>query len=908
MPEALINFIKHPFVKKSQALDNLLSDNLDNLTKIIIILRDFSGTDFSYYKENTIIRRLERRLSINRFDSLEQYLPFLAESDKEKDTLYRELLIGVTRFFRDQEAFDAIAKLILPNLSTKSICRIWSAGCSTGEEVYSLAILISEYLDKNKLNCEVKIFATDIDRHSIDLAGAGFYPDSIVLDVDPVFLTKFFHRKENGYQINETIRKMIIFASHNLLSDPPFSKIDLLVCRNLFIYFKPEVQTRMLSMFYYSINPDGYIFLGSSETIGEMSLAFDCLDAKWKIYRYKIGFSPPIIKDMPLPRMMTPEFDRNLLRKTHALDNVRFDGLINLVMNSFLPPSVIIDTSDNILHVINDTSRFIKPQPGRFSQNLLSNLPHDLSLFVSTLLRQLKRNGKEMIMESLIGMKGFETQKIVIEGRQLNTERSTYYMLSFRLEEPGKKKEHVKPEPIELDEQFLNKVADLERELQSTKESLQATIEELETSNEELQSSNEELIASNEELQSTNEELQSVNEELYTVNSEFQLKIDELTRLNNDINNLMKNTEVGALYLDRSLCIRKITPLVTQITNIRQSDIGRPISHISILSHVDTLIEKIMHVSESLQPIDEEIVFPQGSTFFIRIRPYRTEFNAVEGVLLTFVDVTSLKKETVRADLASQRLTEALKIGEMAWWEWDVRSGQVIFDERKAIMLGYRVDEFPTDVHEICKLIHPDDFVFTMQAMQDYLEGLSEEWNLMYRIRRKDGAYGWFYDRGSIVERDSESKPLKLIGTVIEISKLKKLENDLRYSQELFETFLNNSPIAQTIVDHDGWIIYANKRAERIFGLNRRDILNRTYNADTWIIRDLNGNPIPPEQLPFSVIRESGREIFNFQHYIEVPGKKSRLLNINGSPIQGEDNRFKGAVFTIGVMNEGPES
>jgi len=901
MPEALINFIKHPFVKKSESLDRILAENIATLTKIIIILRDFSGIDFSYYKENTLIRRLERRLSINRFDSMEQYLIFLSESDKEKDILYRELLIGVTRFFRDQKAFESIAKHVLPDLLSKTSYRVWSAACSTGEEVYSLAMMIYEFLDKNKLNCEVKIFATDIDRHSIELAGQGFYPDSIVADVDSTFLTKYFHRKENGYQVNELIRKMIIFATHNLLKDPPFSKIDLLVCRNLFIYLKPDVQTRLLSMFYYSINPDGFVFLGGSETIGEMSQAFDCLDTKWKIYRYKAGFTPPIIKDIPIPRMVTPDLERGLHLMPRTVDGMRFERLMNIVMGTFLPPSVIVDANDNILHVINDTTPFIKPQPGRFSQNLLSNLPHELSLFVSALLRKMKRNDKEMVIESIVGLKGFEKHKISIEGRQLTTERSTFYMISFYLDDAGRSKTQTAPEPVELDENFLNKVSDLEKELQFTKESLQATIEELETSNEELQSSNEELIASNEELQNTNEELQSVNEELYTVNSEYQLKIDELTRLNNDVNNLLKNTEVGALYLDRNLAIRKITPLVSKITNIRQSDLGRPIAHLTILPHDESLIEDILKVGETLQPIDREIAYPNGLTYFARIRPYRTEFNAVEGILLTFVDVTNLKKETFRADLAGLRLKEALKIGEMAWWEWDVKTGKVLFDERKATMLGYRIEEFPTDVYEICNLIHSNDYESTMRNMRDYLEGLSKEWSMAYRIRRKDGRYSWYYDRGSIIERDEEGKPLKLIGTVIEISKLKKLEEELRQSRELLSTMLDNSPIAQTMVDAEGWITYANRQAEEIFEISRQEILTRTYNSDKWRILDLQGNAIPPDKLPFSIIKATGQSVRGFEHTIEMQGKKPLRLLIDGCPIKNETGEFKGAIFTIGV-------
>ncbi len=902
MPEALVNYIKHPFVKTNKSLENILSENIDTLTKIIIILRDFSGIDFSYYKENTIIRRLERRVSINRFDTLEEYLIFLSESDKEKDILYRELLIGVTRFFRDSEAFDSINKTVFPVITKKKSIRIWSAGCSTGEEVYSLAIQINEYLEKNKLDCEVKIFATDIDRYSIELAGQGFYPESVVADIDPLYLTKYFNKKENGYQIIDSIRKNIVFATHNLLKDSPFSKLDLIVCRNLFIYFKSEVQTKLLSMFYSVLNQDSFLFMGSSESIGDMSEAFDCLDIKWKIYKHKFGYKSPLIKDIFLSPTTLHETERNNLTKSKFTEGIKFEKMANSIMSAFLPPSVIIDGNDNILHIINDISPFLQIQPGKFSQNLLNNLPRELSLFVSTLLRKLKKDEKPTIIESLISLKGFESQKITIEGRVLNIERTVFYIISFTADKKSESKNNNSNSiSFNVDEQYLNKVADIEKELQSTKESLQATVEELETSNEELQSSNEELIASNEELQSTNEELQSVNEELYTVNSEYQIKIDELTRLNNDITNLVKNTEVGALYLDRNLCIRKITPLVSQITNILQSDIGRPISHISIMTENNLIFDDIKYVVETLQSIDREIKLNNNLTYFVRTRPYRTDYNAVEGILITFFDISNLKKESNRANIATNRLFEALKIGNMAWWEWDVKTGKVIFDERKATMLGYTFEEFPKDVYKICDLIHPDDYGTTMQAMENYIRGLTDSWDITYRIKRKDGTYAWYYDIGKVTEKTENGIPLKLIGTVIEISKLKNLENELIKNKELFEKMITNSPIAQVLTEKNGHIAFANKKALEIFNITSEEITNRTYNPKEWEITDINGKTIDCENLPFYIIKKTKEPVYNYKHFISVFGKKRILLKICGTPILNKNNEFEGAVFTIGA-------
>ena len=772
MPEALLNYVEHPFIRKSQTRESILGKDLDTLTKITLILRDYCGIDFSYYKENTIIRRLERRVSINRFNTLEEYLIFLSESDKEKDILYREMLIGVTRFFRDADAFSSLTKNILSKIqyNPKVGVRVWSVGCSTGEEVYTLAMLFMEYMSKNKIDCDIKIFATDIDRQSLDMAGQGFYPDSIVSDIDPGLLAKYFTRKENGYQVNENVRKIVVFATHNLLKDPPFSKLDLIVCRNLFIYFKPEMQQRILAMFYYALKPSAYLFMGSSESIGEMSEAFEPLDSKWKMYKGREGYKSPIIRDMPLPRTHSNEAETQFIMRSPLRPIPKIDKLLDNALASFMPPSFIVDENDNIMHVVNDINPFIELQSGRFSQNLLGILKSDLSLFVNNLLRKLKKDKKDIVFENISGVKGLVKKSVKIEGRAVAVERNSYYIISFIIDDKKPAKRGVKKNTVDVE--VSNRVIDLEKELQTSRENLQATVEELETSNEELQSSNEELIASNEELQSTNEELQSVNEELFTVNSEYQTKIEELTRMTNDLDNLLKNTEVGALYLDRSLCIRKITPIVTKITNILPTDIGRPISHISVMSNYNDLVNDIDTVVETLQSVDKEILADDGRVWQARVRPYRTDYNAVEGIMITFIDITNLKNA----------------------------------------------------------------------------------------------------------------------------------ESELRYSKDMLLKILDNSPLAKTLLDKDGQIIYANKPAEKIFGITQADIIKRTYNASLWKATAFDGNPIPAEGLPFSIIKKTGKDIVDFRHYVEVPGKSKVLLSIYGSPVTSQNGTFERAVFSIGVV------
>ena len=770
MAEEMLNYIKHPFIQNSKTLEKNLPENLDTLTKINLILRDHIGIDFSYYKENTIARRLERRVTINRLDGLEDYLTFLIESDKEKETLYRELLIGVTRFFRDTEAFDSLKKKVLPHLNCqKNSIRIWSAGCSTGEEVYSLAMMCLEELDKRRSTCELKIFATDIDKDSLNIASQGFYPESIVADIEPDLLTKYFTRLDNGYQVKENLRKVVVFATHNLLKDPPFSRLDLMVCRNLFIYLKPEMQQKILNMFYYSLKPGGYLFMGSSETLGEMSDGFKAVDSKWKIYQYQEGFRPPLNKDMQLVQQMVTRNDPEPVSLRYSGESARQAKLLEGALESYLPPSVIVDHNDHIVQVINDMNPYFRIKPGQFSNNLMNNLPSELALYTSGLLRRLKQGQEHLAFDNINKVEGFDQQVVTIEGRVLMIDQMRYYLLSFSKQQKLVKEPESDVDQPSLTREMNQRVKDLEKELQVSRENLQATVEELETSNEELQSSNEELIASNEELQSTNEELQSVNEELYTVNSEYQTKIDELTQSNNDLINLLNNTEVGAIYLDRNLCIRRITPLISQVTHLRDSDVGRPIAHIATIDFYPGLMEDIETVLETLQSIDREVTDQQQRVWFARIRPYRTSYHAVEGILITLV----------------------------------------------------------------------------------------------------------------------------------EISHLKILQEEVKKSAYLLETVLDHSPVAKTMVDAQGQIVYANKTAEELFGITREQIMNRTYDASSWKISDLDGSAIPAENLPFALLKTGLKPVVAYQHYVEIPEKGKKLLTIYGVPVVGPKGSFEGGVFTI---------
>lgn len=898
MPEALEHFIKHPLMRTSLE-PNILTQNIDELSKVALILRDHTGVDFSFYKENTFVRRLERRISINRMDSLSDYVVFLNESNKEKDTLYRELLIGVTRFFRDNEAFESLEKNIFPKIDFKhkKTIRIWSTGCSTGEEVYSLAILIKEYMERYDYNNEIKIFATDIDKFALDQANTGFYTDGVVSDLDPVLLVKYFNKRENGYQVHESIRKMVVFATHNLLKDPPFSKLDLLVCRNLFIYIKPEIQKKILSSFYYSLYPDGFLFLGSSETLGNLHEAYESVDSKWKIYKVKSTFRPSMIKDMPAPVYYSNDNKSVLLSQLRDGKGKKFEVFAEQLLSNIAPPSVLLDEEDNIIHIINDVNRFISMKPGKFSMNLYHHLHPDLNVIVSSLLFKLKKESQLVVTQNVTGLEGLEDTNVTIEAKRILIDNVYYNLLVFNESSAHTISGDQAFAINTFDESDTKRYKELQAELQFTKENLQATVEELETSNEELQSSNEELIASNEELQSTNEELQSVNEELFTVNYEYQSKIEELTKINTDIHNLLKHTEVGALYLDSMLCIRKFTPLVAGITNIMPSDIGRPITHISTVAIYPEMSEDIQKVSDDLQAIEKEVTTTDHKNFMVKILPYRTETNAIDGILLTFTEISKLKDEKNKNSLMAQRLQDALEMGRMAWWEWDATTGKVTMDEKKATMIGYTLQEFPDNIEGICALIHPDDYEETMQIMRDHLSGKKPEWLATYRIKRKDGTYGWYYDRGMITHRDAEGKPLKLMGTVIEVSHLKQMEQENLWFKQLYAKTIDYLDTPLMVYNHNGVVVAVNESYANLLQTDKSSLEGLSFNQS--IEKFYSGKlKLKPEQHPFAVAKNTVQKVHVENIHIHLKNQIIRVI-LHGTPMVDINGNLQAVMIEI---------
>jgi two-component system CheB/CheR fusion protein len=913
MPEELINFIKHPLIRKPKNIEEQLEKNDNQLAKIIMILRDEKGVDFSGYKTNTIIRRLEKRISINRYHTIEEYVNFLVGNKKEINILFKEFLIGVTKFFRDEPAFDHITKDVLPEIikdkNSKKPIRVWSIACSTGEEAYSLAITIKEYLEKENINREVKIFATDIDVDSIEYASGGIYPESIVSDISTSRLSKYFKRHDEGYQIKESIRSMVVFAQHNILRDPPFSKIDLMVCRNMLIYLNSDIQQKVLSMFYIALNPEGFLFLGSSESVGDLSEGFSPINNKWKIYKNIKGYQPKLSDKYTVPSISNSKTDLTSISSYYNREKRRvpkIDSIFDEIMTEYLPPSVIVDEEYNIVHTIHKVSKYMSIPIGQVTFNILKMLPEELDLMVSSLLRRASKANHPIVYEKL-KIKDFD-HIINLSAKKIKSSKTdeSFFIVSFHEEKPDEtgKGETQKFEKIDISNQYQERIEELEKEIQSKSESLQATVEELETSNEELQSSNEELIASNEELQSTNEELQSVNEELYTVNAEHQKKIEELTQLNADMDNLLKNTQIGTLYLDQDLTIRKFTELAATITNILKTDVGRPIHHINTKHIYDTFLDDIDHVMDTLQPVEHEIKAKNNLWYLLRIIPFRTADNAIDGIIVTFVDITSLKESEKEREQISGRLDLAFKMGNLSWWEWDYKKNEVITGSTKAEMLGYNPSEISPGFEGWTRLIHPDDFDTAMNAMREHLEEKRPSYDVEYRIKTKTGKYKWFKDKGGVTEREANGKPIKVAGIVMDITQEKSIEQEKNRLDNLLIQTLDLSPEANTIIDTEGVLKYANPKARDLLKITKSQIEKRTFDSDKWVITDLNGKKIPAAKLPFSLVKNTLKPVKEYKHYIQTGKSNKKLLSITGIPLFDDQKQFDGALFSINDITE----
>ncbi|AGX87965.1 chemotaxis protein CheB [Candidatus Symbiobacter mobilis] len=616
---------------------------------ILRLLLQVGGIDFQEYKTGTVMRRIERRMNVRQVTSLEAYLDMLNDDRNEVLALRRELLIPVTSFFRDTEAFDILGRQIIePMVARKQAgdsIRVWAAAVSTGEEAYSIAMMFLEAFDQLKRWPSLKIFATDVEQQNIETAGAGTYPESIAAEVSPQQLERFFIKKGNNFVVKNELRQCIVFARHNLLTDPPFTRMDLVVCRNALIYFRSQAQERALKRLQYALLPGAYLFLGSSESLAEMQKDFTPVSAKHKIWQMIRPLSLPL--DMAKGTgygysgstpLMTGQSNRSNRIKSSAVDQ----GFAALLKAFGPPAAILVNSRHELVHSYGDVHKFLQLREGHASLELNRILPDSLVPIAVALLFKAGREGASVSSDRL--------KMMTREGEVEHLRMSAWPVEEFegeRLTLLAFEQLHA-PNPAELattidvDSETAERMEVLERELTATRESLQATVEELETSNEELQSTNEELMSSNEELQSSNEELQSVNEELNTVNAEYQEKIDILNRLNADLDNMAQAVAAGAVFVDDNLLLTRFSPDATHIFKLRETDLGRPLDDLAHTLIYPDLIADLTRTLKEGTRVEKEIRGIAGLHYFVRMLPYSVPSSPSKGAVITFMDVTAL--------------------------------------------------------------------------------------------------------------------------------------------------------------------------------------------------------------------------------------------------------------------------
>jgi two-component system CheB/CheR fusion protein len=696
MPAQLIAYTTHTFGKlPRQAVSTRESENA--LKKIFVLLRAQTGHDFSQYKPSTIQRRIERRMFVHQLSSMESYVKLLQQAPEEVEAMFRDMLIGVTNFFRDPEAFKVLEEQVIPKLfvgkGADAAIRIWAPGCSTGEEAYSLAILLAERQEVLKRSFKVQVFATDIDSRAIATARAGVYPAAIAADLTPERLARFFEAEPGGgtYRIHRGIRDMLVFSEQNVIKDPSFSKLDLISCRNLLIYLNSDLQKKLIMTFHNALNPGGYLFLGTSESVGEFGDLFVSLENKQKIYQRKedfLGarrsarFLPTMTAiDAALPRIA----GKQAVGKKLPLRELTEQALLQQVIQA----GALVNALGDILYLHGRTGMYLEPAPGESgTNNILKMAREGLRRDLASALHKSVTTGETALHPALrVKTNGdFSTVKMIVRpvvvAPSTVPEPPLYLVILEKMPEPEPATRDLTGKPSSaapFDEDANARIADLTRELQAKEEYLQSINEALENSNEELKSFSEEMQSVNEELQSTNEELetskeelQSINEELGTVNAELQTKVADLSRANNDMNNLLAGTGIATIFVDHKLRILRFTPAATQIINLIQSDIDRPVDHIaSNLPGYGTLTADIKAVLDTLIPREAEVQTAEGRWYTMRILPYRTMENVIEGGVLTFVDITEKKRanELLRAN--TERLRVALNSTAMVLFTQD---------------------------------------------------------------------------------------------------------------------------------------------------------------------------------------------------------------------------------------------
>ena len=750
---------------KSQTVD----PNLEGINLIFSLLSMSYDIKFEHYKANTIARRIERRQNLTSCTTVFEYAELCKNDLEELDALYHDLLIGVTRFFRDTEAFNELEETIeaqLENVPLDETYRVWVAGCASGEECYSIGMMILDCMKRKGRKPLLKIFATDVHQRILEFAAKGEYDQENLEFVSKERQQNYFEQLSDGrFRINATLRRHLVFACHNVIQDPPFTRVHMVTCRNMLIYFRQEAQTVSVSSFHFALKKDGILFLGSSETPGELKEEFAVVCRTWRIYS-KIRHRPGLIEQTRrvkerVTNTTTPVVTK-LQDQSPTFASQRLLDMYDTVLREKIPSGLILDYKQNILHIFGSARKMLQNAQGRFSGNIRSFLTGDAKAVVSAaLIRASKEVGTEFTVEniSLIESEDSKNYSLSVQAIAGSRVENLIWILQIITRAPSSVRKKVTVTQQEDD------VSLLESELSFTRESLNATIEELETSNEELQATNEEMVASNEELQSTNEELHSVNEELHSVNSEFQRKLEELEETTNDLENLLSTSDIGTIFLDRELKIRKFTEVMTNHFDLMPHDLGRSIKRFSAAIEYSNLVEDLQEVVQSGSTMSRMVNDNSGNSMLLKMVPYRSE-KEITGVILNVVN------NAVGFAVQSNA----------GFWEWpDVSKDEMVWSSNCYRLLGLEPDEIPATFPNWKDLIHVDD-LHKLESIRSKHCSFVKTGRLVVRMKFNRSDYKKFAYRG-VIKLSESGKPIQMMGSFELAEEPQALKRSKRLSQ-----------------------------------------------------------------------------------------------------------------------------
>ncbi|WP_243125333.1 chemotaxis protein CheB [Clostridium transplantifaecale] len=824
--DALQSYLKNPHIREihENTQDNL--ELAEDYARILNAISLYSGIDFTKYKTNTIYRRIERRIALNKFHGMSEYLDYLLSFEEEREALYRDLLIGVTSFFRDEEAFRCLGeRVIIPLIRKRKPIRIWSIACSAGQEAYSLAILLCECMDRLKINVDVKIFATDVDQTAITTAQKGIYPDNLFDGMDQNIINRYFESTNGGCMVGEKIRKMIVFAKHDIFKDAPFSRLNLIVCRNMFIYVKSDVQQNTIASFFHLLaDDDSYLFLGSSESVGELDDAYSLIDKKWRIYSKNKNYTASASLTYPMINLsgaLAVEQGEKNSWAGAIKRKYRPSAISDKLLAAIAGPSILIDEDRKVMQIIQGGGQYMRLQDGQFDGSLESIFSPSLSILINHLLTDVKKSLVTRLEKRVVGLADYPNESLFVRIHYLDIPEGEFYLLQIQAEK------HTAPEiivdSVDLRELKDQRIQELERRLKESEWNLRLAVEESESRNEELQATNEELLASNEELQSTNEEMQSVNEELYTINAEYQNKIVELTTANADFDNLLLNADVGALYIDGNMCIRKITPIMLHHTNLRITDLERPVTQINFLDSYPDFIKDITRVSKQNEIIEREITDDDNVIWLVRIRPYYDHSNTPGGVLVSMFDIT---KRLEKAKFELKNLTDSIPGGVL----------RLRFDNALIIeyandsffdMVGYHAEEMRHDFHNCFdRLLQNEEW----EALETEIRHADSNGGVLkteFRLRRKGGKSQWCSLQAVVFQMD---RRIELQCIVTDISLIKEYEEQMRLERDYYNSLYENvvcGIMQYEIMDDSLRCCSMNEEAVRILGFASEEDFKR---------------------------------------------------------------------------------